>query len=214
VAAILAALVGRDRTGEGSHLDVAVADGVLALMALQADDYLVTGAVPTPGTAPLSERYAWYDVYRTADDRWLAVAAIEPKFWANLCRLLDLEQYAGRQYDDAQDEIRAALATAFAGRSRDAWVELLAGADTCVSPVLDVAEAADDAGFAARSAVARGKHPSAGEFRQLAPLLAGAERRTSYELPDLTETDIVAVLAGSGYPTEEIDALLEQGVVQ
>jgi alpha-methylacyl-CoA racemase len=211
VIAILAALVQRAATGQGAYLDVSVADGVLALMALHVDEYLATGDTPHN---VLTGRYACYDTYEAADGRWLAVAAIEPRFWANLCRLLDLEQYAGRQYDDAQDEIRAALATAFAGRSRDAWVELLAGADTCVSPVLDVAEAADDAGFAARSAVARGKHPSAGEFRQLAPLLAGAERRTSYELPDLTETDIVAVLAGSGYPTEEIDALLEQGVVQ
>jgi alpha-methylacyl-CoA racemase len=215
VAGILAALVGRERTGEGCCLDVAVADGVLALMALQVDDYLVTGAVPTPGTAPLSSRYAWYDVYRTSDDRWLAVAAIEPKFWANLCRLLDLEQYAGRQYDDsAQDEIRSALAAAFAGRTREAWVELLAAADTCVSPVLDVAEAADDAAFAARGTTTTGRHPTAGELRQLAPLLAGTQRAPSYDLPDVTGTDIVAVLTGCGYATEEIDALREQGVVQ
>ena len=215
VAGILAALVGRGRTGEGSYLDVAVADGVLALMALQVDDYLVTGAVPTPGSAPLSARYAWYDVYRTSDDGWLAVAAIEPKFWANLCRLLDLEQYADKQYDEsAQDEIRSALASTFAGRTRDAWVELLAGADTCVSPVLDVAEAADDAARGSRGVVVTGRHPTVGQFRQLAPLLAGARRESSYELPDLTGTDIVAVLSGAGYPTEEIDALLEQGVVQ
>jgi alpha-methylacyl-CoA racemase len=215
VAGILAALVGRERTGEGRYLDVAVADGVLALMALQVDDYLATGATPTPGTAPLSARYAWYDVYRTSDGGWLAVAAIEPKFWANLCRLLDLDRFVGQQYhDDAQDEIRAAFAAAFTQRTRDEWVELLSGADTCVSPVLDVAEAAEDPAYGARSAVATGRHPVTGEFRQLAPMLAGAQRSPSYDLPDTTGTDIAAVLSGSGFPSEEIDALLAQGVVQ
>jgi alpha-methylacyl-CoA racemase len=215
VAAILAALVGRQRTGDGAYLDVSVADGVLALMALQVDDFLVTGAVPAPGSAPLSGRYAWYDVYRTGDGGWLAVAAIEPKFWANLCRLLGLDELAGRQYDaDGQDEIRAALAAAFATRSRDEWVALLAGADTCVSPVLEVPEAAVDPAYAARGALTVGRHPDAGDLRQLAPLLAGAERRPAYDLPDQTASDAVDVLAAAGWPAEEIDVLLTRGVVQ
>jgi alpha-methylacyl-CoA racemase len=215
VAAILAALVGRQRTGEGSYLDVSVADGVLALMALQVDDFLVTGAVPTPGSAPLANRYAWYDVYRAADGGWLAVAAIEPKFWANLCRLLELDDLASRQYDeDGQDELRGALAAAFATRPREEWVRLLAGADTCVSPVLEVAESATDAAFAARDSVTVGRHPRAGELRQLAPLLAGAQRRASYDLPDQTSDDAAEVLGAAGWTTEEIDVLRSQGVLQ
>src|SRR4051795_377955 len=64
VVAILAALVARGTTGEGTYLDVAVADGVLALMALQVDEHLESGTgEPEPGSAPLSARYACYDVY-------------------------------------------------------------------------------------------------------------------------------------------------------
>ena len=77
--AILAGLVARDRTGEGCRLDVAVADGVLSLMSLQLDDVLAAGVEQAPGSAPFTSRYACYDTYRTADDRWLAVAAIEAK---------------------------------------------------------------------------------------------------------------------------------------
>ncbi len=88
--AILAALVRRASTGEGAYLDVSIADGVLSLMALAVDEYLATGVVPGPGHSILTGRYACYDTYRCADDGWVAVGAIEPHFYANLCRAAGL----------------------------------------------------------------------------------------------------------------------------
>ena len=214
VTAILAALVARDRTGEGAYLDVSVADGMLALMALQADEHLATGSTPAPGTAPLGGRYACYDTYEAADGGWLAVAAIEPRFWANLCRQLGLEQWIDKQYDDsAQDAIRADVAAALTAKPRDEWVALLAPADTCVAPVLTVAEATTAAQFTERGAVATAHHPSAGELRQLAPLFAGATREASYDVPDTTVTDTDQVLADAGFTTEEIAALRAEGAL-
>lgn len=214
VVAILAALVARAGTGEGAYLDVAVADGVLALMALQVDDHLVTGAVPTPGTAPLSGRFACYDIYQSADGGWLAVAAIEPRFWANLCRLLGREDLTAKQYDDdAQHDVHDALTKAFRTRTRDEWAAALAPADTCVSPVLAVTEAAVDEHYGARGTVTTAKHPTAGRFRQLAPLLAGAVRQGSYDLPDTSVTDTDDLLADGGFTTEEITVLHDAGVI-
>jgi alpha-methylacyl-CoA racemase len=214
VIAILAALVSRAKTGEGSYLDVAVAEGVLALMSLQVDDVLATGNEQPPGTAPLSGRYACYDTYRTSDDRWLAVAAIEPKFWANLCRGLGLESLISQQYDDdAQDAARDAVAAVLRSRPRDEWVELLAAADTCVSPVLTATEAAADAGFASRSGFATARAVTGGQWEQLAPLLAGAERAAQYDVPDRATTDTDEVLAHCGFSADEIAQLRDQGVV-
>src|SRR5205807_1149660 len=85
VIAILAALVQRAASGEGAYLDVSVADGVLALMALQVDEHLATGIEPGPGHGILTGRYACYDTYEARDGKWLALAIIEPRFWANLC---------------------------------------------------------------------------------------------------------------------------------
>jgi alpha-methylacyl-CoA racemase len=215
VAAILAALVAREHTGDGGFVDVSVADGMLALMALQVDEHLATGRDPGPGTAPLGGRYACYDTYAAADGRWLAVAAIEPRFWANLCRLLGLEELTDTQYDaDAQDDIRTALATRFATRTRDEWVTALAGADTCVAPVLSPAEAASAAQFTQRGAVASAA-PAAGDpsFRQLAPLLAGARRAASYELPDRSRTSTDTVLADAGFDADDIAQLRADGVI-
>ena len=134
--AILAALLRRGPDGEGEHLDVATAEGVLSLMGLAIDEYLATGALPGPRRSLLTGRYACYDLYCAADGKWLSVAAIEPRFYANLCRALGLEEWVPHQLDEArQDEIRAAFRAAFARRDRDAWVAALGPADTCVAPV-------------------------------------------------------------------------------
>jgi alpha-methylacyl-CoA racemase len=169
--AVMAALLRRARTGAGERLDVSVADGVLSLMALAIDEHLATGAEKAPGRDLLTGRYACYDVYQTRDRKWLAVGAIEPHFWANLCKQLGCERWASHQTDDAvQDQVRADLRAVFATRDRDAWVAALAPADTCVAPVYEIAELVKDPHFAARGAFANG---------QVAPLLAG--QRTSEE---------------------------------
>ncbi len=168
--AVCAALAGRVTSGEGTYLDVSVADGVLWLMSLAADEHLATGSSPGPGHDVLTGRYACYDTYRAADGAWLAVAAIEAKFFANLCRALGLEHLAARQYDDdAQDELRAALAGAFATRTGREWVEELAGADTCVAPVQRVDDIDGDPQFSHRGAVIEAKHPTRGRSARWVP---------------------------------------------
>jgi alpha-methylacyl-CoA racemase len=212
--AVLAALVGRAATGAGAYLDVAVTEGVAWMLSLYIDEYLATGDVPEPGHYILTGRYACYDVYGTRDGGWLAVAAIEPAFWANLCRALGLERWIDRQTDDGvQDQIRADLRAAFARRNRDDWVELLADADTCVAPVLAITEVVDDPQLAARGAVVEAKHPEWGTFRQLGPVLAGTARRPVYDLPDVATTDTAELLAAAGLTAGEIAELTSTGVV-
>lgn len=173
--AIVAALLRRERTGEGTFLDVAATEGVLSLMALNIDEHLATSAEPAPGHDVLTGRYACYDCYPCADDRWLAVAAIETRFFANLCRALGLDDLAAHQYaDDRQDELRGALRDAFGRRPRDEWVDELAPLDTCVAPVLTVGEVVRDPHHRARGVIQ--PVPGRPEVRQLGPVIAGARR--------------------------------------
>jgi alpha-methylacyl-CoA racemase len=215
VIAILAALVHRNATGDGAYLDVSVADGVLALMALQIDEYLATGAQPGPGHGMLTGRYACYDTYVAADGKWLAVAAIEARFWSNLCRALGLEQWSAHQTDDAvQDEIRGDLSRAFARRDRDAWIDELGPADTCVAPVLSVAELVDDPQFNARGAFVEAVHPRHGSFRQVAPTLAGTDRTgAAYAVHEADHTDTDELLRAAGMSSEDSFELRRTGVV-
>jgi len=214
--AIMAALIGRDDDGPGAHLDVSIADGVLWLTSLAVDEYLATGAPVGFGHNIITGRYACYDTYECADGRWVAVGAIEPKFFANLCRLLDLDRWIPSQLDDAaQDAIRSDLAAAFAVRDRDAWVADLAAADTCVSPVLAVDELVDDEQYLARGAFVTAQRPAgAGSFRQVGPVLAGMPGAgEDVTAGDPSRSDTVAWLVAAGVDTERIDELLEKGVV-
>jgi alpha-methylacyl-CoA racemase len=213
--AVTAALAGRSAGGGGAYLDVSVADGVLWLMSLAIDEHLATGAAPAPGHDILSGRYACYGTYRTGDGRWLAIGAIEPKFFANLCRALGCERWVDRQLDDqAQAGIRADFADAFATRPRDEWVADLAGADTCVAPVLAVTEIAGDEQFAHRGTVTEAVHPTEGRFAQLAPLLAGMPRPDGpVALPDPSATDTERRLLAAGVAAATIEAWRDRGVV-
>jgi alpha-methylacyl-CoA racemase len=209
--AITAALT----SGRGAYLDVSVAEGVLWLMSLPIDEQLALGTEPGPGHDILSGRYACYGTYRARDGKWLAVGAIEAKFFANLCRALGCPELAGDQLrDDAQVTIRAAFADAFATRTRDEWVDALADADTCVAPVLEVSEVAAHPQFVARGALGSASHPTEGSVRQLAPLLAGMARPDEpASLPDMTQTDTEHQLKEAGVDGETVARWVSRRVV-
>jgi len=213
--AILAALFRRTASGEGTYLDVSVAEGVLSLMSLHIDQHLATGERPGPGHDILTGRYACYDTYQARDGKWLAVAAIEPAFFANLCKGLGLEQWIPHQTDDArQDALRDAFRAAFATRDRDAWVAALAAANTCVTPVYSVAELVDDPHFRARQLVVDATHPTHGPFRQLGPLLAGMDRGAGGRtVPDPVQSDTDALLRAAGMDAAEVERLRGAGVI-
>jgi alpha-methylacyl-CoA racemase len=146
-------------------------------MALFVDEYLATGNETGPGTSLLTGKYACYDVYRCRDRKWISVGAIEPQFFANLCRALGHEELAEYQMEDRkQDEIRTAFREAFAKKDRDEWVAELAPANTCVAPVLAISEVVENEHLEARGVFVEADHPDHGRFRQVGPVLAGGRR--------------------------------------
>jgi alpha-methylacyl-CoA racemase len=213
--AVTAALFSRHLTGAGTFLDVSVADGALWIMSLAVDEHLALGTEPGPGHDVLSGRYACYDTYRTADGRWLAVAAIEAKFFANLCRALGCEERVDHQYDDdSQDEIRVAFAAAFGRFDRDSWVGKLSGNDTCVAPVQSVSEIAHDPQFADRGAVVEAVDTDGRSFGQVGAILAGmppVSVPVPVRPPAVTDTD--ELLEAAGLDRARIIDLRRQGVV-
>jgi len=213
VAAVCAALVARAATGEGVHLDVSVADGVLALMSLVIDEHLAEGVQPGPREGLLTGRYAWYDLYQAADGGWLAVAAIEAKFFANLCHILGCEQWIDRQYDDDVETMRADFTAAFASRNRDDWVAELAPADACVSPVLDVPGVVADGQYGARGAFVEVTHPTSGRLRQVGAPLARQVDPVVLEIPDWTATATEELLDQVGVAPDTVTAWRAAGVI-
>jgi alpha-methylacyl-CoA racemase len=139
---VLAALVERQHSGEGQVLDVAMVDGAASLTAFLHGLRQLGAWSRDRGSNLLDGASPFYRTYRCADDRFLAVAALEPQFHAALCRALDLDPADWPQHEPARwPEQASALAELFATRDRDTWVALLGDDDTCVAPVLDLDEA-------------------------------------------------------------------------
>jgi alpha-methylacyl-CoA racemase len=141
--AILGALVGRARTGKGAHLDISMTEGALALVAAEIG-HMDAGAKPTRGVETLNGGLACYGIYRTADDRYLAVGALEPKFWIALNQAIGRPPVAMELIGNAADQarVRAELATIFATKPAREWQTVLAGCDACVEIVTELDELA------------------------------------------------------------------------
>jgi alpha-methylacyl-CoA racemase len=127
---VLAALLERERTGTGTRIVVSMTHNAHRFVAhrLAGDPLprLLTGGV------------ACYRIYETADGRHLTVAALEPKFWRNLCALLERPDLVDRAFEPELPELAALIRE----RTLREWRTLLEGKDTCVGPVLTIAEAA------------------------------------------------------------------------
>jgi len=149
VVGVLLALTARSRTGEGQMVDVSMLDGVAWLLPVALAHYQGGGVMPERGSGALTGRYACYHLYRCADARWISVGALEPKFWAKLCRALGCEQFIPDQFAEGErrTEIIEALSRLFESRAAEEWFVHLKPYDVCVAPVRNVAEVMRDFGL-------------------------------------------------------------------
>jgi alpha-methylacyl-CoA racemase len=142
---MVSAILGARSTGVGQVIDAAMVDGAAALMTMT---YTLRSAGvwgDVRGTNLLDTGAHFYEVYETADGRYMAVGAIEPQFYAELIRLLGLENddLPGQMDSAAWPAMKDRFASIFATRTRDEWEAVFAGSDACVAPVLSPAEAPD-----------------------------------------------------------------------
>lgn len=165
---LLAALFDAQRTGRGRHVDIAIADSVLAHAVVPMISVLKHGHAQPAGTDKLSGGLACYGLYRTKDDRHLAVGALERKFWDRFCEVLGREDLKPQHLPAdaaATATLRAELAEIIGSQPLAHWQQRFDGSGCCVTPVLRLEEALDDPHFRARGMVVQ---PPDGGPRQLA----------------------------------------------
>jgi crotonobetainyl-CoA:carnitine CoA-transferase CaiB-like acyl-CoA transferase len=209
---VLACLEEARRTGRGRLVDVSMMDVAVSWGAVLMSRYLATGVPPERGLMPLSGGLACYRVYRAGDGRYLAVGALEPRFWRTLCERLGVPDLVEEQLapPERQEEIAGRLQDVFSGRDRDEWLTELEDLEVCVGPVNDMAEALADPHFVHRGLLAefggRGVGPGP------AVKVSGQARGQLRPAPALGEhTD--EVLSGLGMSRQEIERLRSSGAI-
>ncbi len=203
--AVLGALVGRTKNG-GQHLDISMTESALALLAAELGNLDCGTTMPTRGRESLNGGLACYGVYRTKDDKYLSVCALEPKFW------LAFNEAIGRTCDvsetmadsSVQKRLRAELSEILAGKTRDEWVEIFAQYDCCTEAVLELDELQEHPLHASRNVFFT--IPSeTGEILQVRTPVGQASAK--HLAPTLGQHS-AEVLAEYGFSAVEIEVLL------
>jgi crotonobetainyl-CoA:carnitine CoA-transferase CaiB-like acyl-CoA transferase len=135
---VVAALLERERNGCGARLVVSMTHG---------SHRLVAHRVGAPSERMLTGGLACYRLYPTADGRWLAVGALEPKFFRRLCTVAGRPDLGERQFEPDQESVAAELAEAIAQRTLAEWLELTDAEDAAVGPVRTLEEATEEFGL-------------------------------------------------------------------
>lgn len=218
VMGILAALVDAQRTGRGRYIDIAIADGLLAAAVVPLATLNAHGHTRPSGGDTLSGALACYGQYRTQDGRYLAVAALEPKFWDTLCRRLDRPDLIALHRDDSaaqQAHVKGELQRLFGSRPLAHWVAWFEGADCCVSPVLTLSDSLAHPHFNARGMVHHTRHEVYGPGAHIAsPVKMSGFQFAIHRQAPLPGEHTDQILREAGYDDAGIASLTERGIAR
>lgn len=203
---ILAAVVDAQRTGQGRYIDVSMTDSVLAHTYFAMHRLNAAGHSAPRGADLLSGGLPCYATYRCADGKYMAVGALEGKFWKVCCVVLERPEWVKRQWDA---DLRTEMAAVFARRSRDAWAALFGAVDCCVTPILTPEEALTNDQIVARNMVL-----ASDGLTQFAPPLKISDYRFAvrHAAPKAGEHNVPILLA-AGYSAEQIAELQQSGAL-
>jgi crotonobetainyl-CoA:carnitine CoA-transferase CaiB-like acyl-CoA transferase len=207
---ILAAVIERERSGEGQMVDISMTDGALSWLSMVIARYFAEGTVPQRGENELAGGIACYFPYETKDGQWVALGALEPKFWQNWCNGAGRPDLIEKQFEHPDSAAGQEVARVIAERTRDEWTAFAGEHDCCLEPVLDVDEVVDSELVRARGMIVELDQPGIGRVKQVgAPIkLSRTPADTSGAAPALgADTD--DVLRELGLDPE---SLREEGV--
>jgi alpha-methylacyl-CoA racemase len=211
--AIVAALYDAQRCGQGRYIDIAMSDGALAHNIYALHALQTHGSAAPRGGDLLTGGAPCYAVYATQDGRYMAVGALEEKFWRKACDVLGRPEFASKQFATGAEgaAVRRELAAIFAGRTRAEWVARFAAADCCVTPVLSLEEALANEQFRERQMIVRA--PDGGVAYAAPFKLSGLDFAVRCEAP-AQGSQTQEVLREAGFEAAEIAALTASGVIR
>jgi len=163
--AVLSALYYREKSGKGQYIDVSITDAVLALNPVAFVEYDNAGTPPERQGFRNIGATPCYNIYRTKDGQHVSIGALEPMFWANLCRLLGREDLIARQNETGEEGV-GELQRIFETKTRNEWDRLLDSEEVCYAPILNLAETFKNSQVVHRKMIHEAIQPDGSTFRQ------------------------------------------------
>ena len=208
---IAMALLARERTGQGQHLDVNL---YATALSMQVTGISSLWGCQETGDTPFGRTAHYYNIYQTKDKRFLTVGTIEPKFWQRFCDLIECPELEKRQFDFAHEaELKKLVASKIAAKTQKEWLELIGAAEFCVTPVCSLDEALRSQ-LTAQENMLQEQECDLGKLRYVSGPVKFSDagvvisRRAPY-LGEHTQE----VLAALGYSDEAISALSAEGAI-
>lgn len=216
VIGLLAAVIYRQATGEGQHIDISMTDAAFSLHALTAPGALMGGDQPALEETQLNGG-TFYDCYETADGRHLSVGGLEPQFFMQFCAAIGRPELAPEGLVMLPDRVAALkkeIRQALKSKTYAEWSAIFAGLDSCTEPVLSFQEACEHPHITARAMLVNVPQLDGGQQRQLASPFKFSATPPSYQFAGVTlGQHTVEVLTQAGIAEEQIAQLKSKGVV-
>jgi alpha-methylacyl-CoA racemase len=211
IIAILAAVIHRQKTGEGQHLDISMTDGAIAFNALVAASYLVTGEEPGREEFIINGG-SLYDFYETSDAHYISFGGLEPQFFAAFCQAIERPDLIPGGVVPADARVKDQIREIIRKKTREEWTAIFSRTDACVEPVLSLAEALNSDLVREREMVVEVPLPG-GTLRQVAHPIKYSATPPKYSSAGVQAgTHNVAILRELGFNTEEIIAFEKSGL--
>ncbi|MGB3549336.1 MAG: CaiB/BaiF CoA-transferase family protein [Candidatus Binatus sp.] len=213
---VLAALVARSQTGRGQYVDISMMDGSLAILAQAFSAFFAGGKLPQRGETIFDGGIPNYNVYLTKDGKYITIAAIEPWYFANLCRALGREDFIAHEFDSSKRaEIARVFTETFKTKTRDEWFAILTRNDICAGRMLTLDEVPSDPQVLAREMIVEVEGPGGQKIKQVGVSLKfsdtpGSIRSLAPQLGQHTDE----LLGALGYAKDEIDRWREAGAIK
>jgi hypothetical protein len=212
--AVTMALYQRERTNKGQYIDLAMAGAVLPFMALPLAAYQATNEIPSPSGHELSGALAQYQVYRCSDERYIALGALEPKFWDAFCDQLARPDWKLRALNmHAHSELKKDLQDFFITKKRDEWISFFAKCDVCISPVNEVNELGENAFLRERESLIDIEVNGIG-FKTIAHPLRFNTASSAHFLAARLGEDTASILLSIRKSETEIKELVQNNIVK
>ncbi len=212
VMGVLAAVIHRQQTGEGQHIDISMTDAAFTMHALTAPGFLAEGGEYEPDyeTTILNGGH-YYDYYPTKDGRYISVGSLEPQFFSQFIAAAELNDIIG---NGTMDEQKAKIRDVFASKTFDEWNDIFGKLDACVEPVLKLSEAVDHPHTQARELLTEVPDGNGGSFKQIASAFKFSSSQAEYKfagVPAGTHTN--ELLEAAGMDENNISDLRSKGVI-